>query len=496
MIAAREKRRREEEEEEAETEAMAHPLDEAMEELNAQKQRQAHPSLQWKPSASTTNHNTSWYTKRQKVREATRVRIPTLLHLCLDFLVQNFDHVESLGPIGADVRAQVAAALVAQDKLDGTVLPALVHEGMESLELSDSAGLTADDLYRALATLLPAGLRYLHLDQCGRCFGSKAVEILLHHPSSLVALSIGGAYLWKDEQAAQVLQNMTNLKSIDFKACPLLGIQTWKALAAPRTVPLVELALEDLTLTDEMWKVLTNHQTNSFSQLERLKLTRMVGLTDVIVTNFLAQTKGTLQALALDGNFDLTDATLDAIRLYTSHSLRNLNLSGLKQLSAQALEALFTVVEGGAASPPPRLSVLSLSDLDHEAVTDNVLHAALVAAADVRAVGNASIPTGGGGGLVRLDLEGARALTDTTLEHLVQYCASSLTALNVSYCTSLTDQGLGYLVDHCGPQLREVQVWGLAQLTEAFLEGHRRCNDPTLVLTGIWMKKSSSQTIK
>ena len=342
-----------------------------------------------------------------------------------------------------------------------------------------------------------------------------------------MALSIGGAYLWKDSDAAHVFRQLSQLSSIDLKACPLLGIETFQALASTqqRSVPLVELALEDMTLSTEAWQALAT--ANSLGHLERLKLCRVAGLTDDIVTSLLSlagqgRRNGgddnnvddddnrvcCLQALDLSHNYDLTDATLDAIRLYTSASLRNLNISGLGQLSADALEALFTPVAvhnnkdddddatiAVVSSPPPRLKVLEMADMDHEAVTDNVLQAALVAAADVREDANATRYTTGGG-MKRLNVQGAKALTDTTLEHLVTYSKMSLEELNVSYCTSLTDQGMGYLVEHCGIQLREIELWGLAQLTDTFLDGHRRTNDPTLVLTGIWMKKSSSRTIQ
>lgn len=496
MIAARERAKREQEEAD-QADDTHHPLDQAIEELEQERKRKEHPSLQWKPNAKKNKNSTSatsWYAKRQRSSHQSRVQIPSLLDLCLQFLVENFEYVDSVGDIGPEIRQKIAAALVAQHKLDGMALQALANVGMESLELSDASGISAEDLCQTLQELLPVGLRYLNLDQCGRCFGAKAVETLLQHPTALVALSIGGAYLWKDEQAARLLGDMPQLSCVDLKACPLLGLQTFQALASVER-PLVELALEDLNIDQDTWKAL--YGAKSLGQLERLKLCRMGGLTDDIVTTLLALTinDGTshLQALDLSNNYDLTDGTLEGIRLYTSRSLRNLSLCGLGQLSTDALEALFTPVEGTA--PPPRLKVLDLSHLDHEAVTDTVLQTALVAAADVREDAKATKYTTGGG-MARLFVSGARALTDASLEHLVKYSKTSLEELNVSYCVGLGDQGMGYLIDHCGSQLRSVELWGLAQLTDVFLEGHGRANDPTLVLTGIWMKKSSSRTIQ
>jgi hypothetical protein len=327
--------------------------------------------------------------------------------------------------------------------------------------------------------------------------------------------------LWKDTEAAQIFQQLPHLSSIDLKACPLLGQHAFQALLTtnhptPRSVPLVELALEDFTLDAETWQtILTNTSSSSCTQsassclthLERLKLSRCTGggLTDDVIIHLLAQTTK-LQALDVSYNYDFTDTVLDAIRMYTSPSLRNLNLSGLVQLSAEALEAFFTPVDNDGTipiatppPPPPRLKVLELADLDQDAVTDNVLHAALMAAATTAATHlgtTTSAGSGGGSGLIRLNVQGARQLTDTSLEYVVKYSPSTIEDINVSYCTGLTDQGMGYLMDQCGIQLRHVELYGLAQLTDTFLEGHQRSTDPTLVLTGIWMKKSSSRTIQ
>jgi hypothetical protein len=202
MIAARERQQQEEElEAQQGGEALSsHPLDQVMEQLETERKRKEHPSLQWKPTTTThmvknnNNNNTtlSWYTKRQRVQQQTRVRIPTLVDMCLEFLVEQFDYVESLGAIDSGLRNQIAAALVAKHKLHGDALRALVHVGMESLELPDASGITSQDLVQVLQTILPAGLRYLHLDQCGRCFSTPVLQVLLQHPHSLVALSIGG----------------------------------------------------------------------------------------------------------------------------------------------------------------------------------------------------------------------------------------------------------------------------------------------------------------
>jgi hypothetical protein len=105
----------------------------------------------------------------------------------------------------------------------------------------------------------------------------------------------------------------------------------------------------------------------------------------------------------------------------------------------------------------------------------------------------------GSGGLVSLNVQGSSLLTDTSLEYLASPKGATyrtMTELNVSFCPNISDQGLGYLIDQCETQLRRIDVWGNAQLTDNLYDGHRRVDDPSFEVVGIWMKKSSSRTIR
>lgn len=79
MIAAREQARREREEAEANNDE-THPLDQAMEELEQERKRKEHPSLQWKPTVDTSTKSSSgmtssWYAKRQRTSDNARTQI-------------------------------------------------------------------------------------------------------------------------------------------------------------------------------------------------------------------------------------------------------------------------------------------------------------------------------------------------------------------------------------------------------------------------------------
>lgn len=72
---------------------------------------------------------------------------------------------------------------------------------METLEIVDCSGIPQDTLAKTIAGL--QGLRYLILTHAGRVFGPKSVESLIQSKANLCCLSISGAYLFKDEDAAR-----------------------------------------------------------------------------------------------------------------------------------------------------------------------------------------------------------------------------------------------------------------------------------------------------
>jgi Leucine Rich repeat len=450
----------------------------------------------------------------------------------------------------------------------------------------------------------------LSLDQAGRCFGPQVVHDMIRTCNSasssssssnsacqLAGLAIGGAYLLKDEDAAALITALkTTLVSLEFKACPLLGLHLCRSLASPTcntniaSAPLVELSLQDLTFSPEAWAALLSSKSSSrttttssstststatittnraLSRLENLRLQQMTGLTDAMVAQLLQCCGKSLQRLDLSHNHDLTDSTLAAIRQYccccssnsknsgsdtpkngnssngSSSRLRHLSLANLKRLTNAGLQALFTnvvvvqprhddapttgddadndatpaaadddvVVVAVSDTPPPRLESLDLGRCDYHAVTDEVID--LVTQAAIATSTNTSASTKDGdddnisptalnaqkhsntvGGLVRLNIQGASLVTDTSMEYLAATCANTLQDLNVSFCGRISNQGLGYLVDSSSSPavLRKLHVWGCAQLSDEFFEGHSRVNDANLEILGAWMKSKHQET--
>jgi hypothetical protein len=52
------------------------------------------------------------------------------------------------------------------------------------------------------------------------------------------------------------------------------------------------------------------------------------------------------------------------------------------------------------------------------------------------------------------------------------------------------------LTSKMGYQFKKVHIWGLAQITEEFLDGHDRVEQGGLEILGVWMKKSGGRSVR
>lgn len=229
-----------------------------------EKKRKANPSMMWQGAAATADAGANYYVKRRRQlarqREASgnSGRIPSLYKMCIDLIVDNFEAVDALGDVGVDVRRSLCEYLVASGKMNGAAFDVLAEAGVEALDVVDCTSVTQDAMVDTMEALLPAGLRALMLNHAGRCFGPKAVNAIVTAPKNdLFAISIGGAYLLKDDDAASlVAATASTLSSIEFKACNLLGPSFCNAIShhfssKGSTGCLLELSLEDVPLSKE-----------------------------------------------------------------------------------------------------------------------------------------------------------------------------------------------------------------------------------------------------
>ena len=593
MIAAREEAKAKREAElaarETDPNGQEHPLDAVVELVQLQKKRRMNPSMRWKPNIVTdaeespikSNSRDNLYVKRLKrlLRQQSSViedgeqsngpvrRVKSLFQTCVDFLVENFENVESLGSaVDCSIRTKICQELVTKQKFTQEAFQALVEPGIEALELVDCANVTQDQLAEALRKCLPLGMTGLILQHAGRCFGPKTVQAIIDSipsdheakPSfvpnpafsasaalssslfsqhSLIALSIGGAYLLTDQDAARLIRHTSkSLNSIEFKACPLLGSEFLSALglcygdnADEKTDNLLlELSLQDINLTKDALKALAC--SGALRRIRNLKLQHLEELDDQAVQLILDSVSSAydadqtccIEGINLAHNVSLTDEILAPIRKCNRNgTLQSLVLTGLKCLTAIGLEALFTRdLEGLPNSPVLRR--LDLGECAEDTVSDEIVRLAVsLSSRQLDSTGNVNSgeeqekenagddmegdggeikdvfsspgtfgPVVDRGGMVYLNLNGAVHVTDKSMEHIAKYCVTSLHELDVSFCPNVTDQGLGYLVSQV-LNLRKLCIWGCAQISDNFHDGHRRVMDSSFEVEGAWMKKSS-----
>lgn len=168
MIAEREEAKLQREEEQNEQQQSQqdsnHPLDELMEQHEEYQKRKAHPSMNWKSNPiPQNNYQNDYYAKRRKRHEEINpsTRIKSLYQLCIDYLVSNFEYVDSLGPIETSIRNTIAQQLVSHNKFNGAAFEALIEPGMSTLEIIDGANVTQEQLCHAFHVLIPNGLEQI-----------------------------------------------------------------------------------------------------------------------------------------------------------------------------------------------------------------------------------------------------------------------------------------------------------------------------------------------
>jgi hypothetical protein len=483
-----------------------HPLDEIINEVDMERKRKAHPSMSWRGSGSGGDARENYYSKRRRQlarqREASgnSGRIPSLFGMCVDLIVNNFESVEALGDVGVDVRRSICESLVAKGKMNGAAFDVLAgEEGIEVLDVVDCSEVTQDQLIEALDKLVPAGLRGLMLNHAGRCFGSLAVQSIVSSPANVIfAINIGGAYLLKDDDASKLVgATAPTVSSLGFQACPLLGSSFCNSVShhfssSGGNGSLLELTLEDLPLTKKDLIGLAS-SSDSLRDLKSVSLRRIDGVEDNVIVSLLsAATGGNLEHVDLSHNVHLTDECLPAIRRCNKNGkLRSLRLSGLKDLTSAGLEAFFTFAIPELPSPPT-LRRLDLSSCHVDAINDRVLKLAAVASSSKQADQSSLSQLGG---LVYVNVGGS-SVTDESMEALAARASRSLEELDISFCPHISDKGLGYLVSKAERQLAKLHVWGNAQLTDDFLDGHARVEEGGMDIVGVWMKQSGRRSMR
>jgi hypothetical protein len=291
---------------------------------------------------------------------------------------------------------------------------------------------------------------------------------------------------------------------IETQFCQALG-ENYSSAAHGGHGVLMELLLQNVPLSKEALLSL-GASSDALRNLKCLKLKEMEGVDDEVVSIVLESISGgSLEGIDVSGNPQLTDEILPCIRrCNVSGNLKALQLSGLRNLTAIGLEAFFTPID--ELPSPPMLRKLDLSQCSYDEVNDAVITLATKAAAFKRTVMEATadddpnpdnLVSGVSSlmGLVHVNIGGS-SVTDKSMEMLAATCSLSLQELDISFAVKVSDKGLGYLVQKVGLQFKKLHIWGLAQITEEFLDGHDRVEDGGLDIVGVWMKKSGGRALR
>jgi len=528
-----------------------HPLDELVQRAENEKKRKLNPSLTWKPKLSEIESNNNnkhekvpnqYYKRQKRIQKQIssqnnnnsngyNKRIPTLFQICVNYIVEQFENVESLGLlVDHTIRRSLCQNLISQGKMNGAAFDTLAESGIETLDIIDCTSVTSVQMSETLEKLIPAGLRALILDHAGRCFTTQAVQsIVKHHYDldtsddneeeeqlqrhrrniiQLCVLSIGGAYLLQDADIAKLIfVSSSTLSSIALKACPLVGLHFCNAISTHYSSIkninngscLLELSLENMASLTKDHLIQLSTTSDALANLKSLQLRQIDAMDDEVLENLLKSIKfGNLEGIDLSHNVHLTDLALSFIRQSNRNgTLKSLVLSGIKNFTAAGLETFFTFDIPGLPYPPT-LRTLDISNCAYDSMNETVANLAIAASALKRGgSGNGNSTDNGGknsgdvstmGGLVYLDVSGS-SITDTNCENLAKYCHMSLRELKINFCTKVSDQGIGYLVSKVKHQFSKIEIWGCAQITDSFLDGHSRVDDGGLEITGAWMAK-------
>ena len=307
----------------------------------------------------------------------------------------------------------------------------------------------------------------------------------------LEVFNLSGAYVLKDSELAGLISvNRTTLASLTMETISLLSNLSIGSIM--KLTALIELSLEHCNLgTDQLLALVSpDGKTGITTNLKSLNLAHIPALDDKTLATILTKAKPSLQHLDLSGSL-ITDASLSVIRRINSEKgggLRSLSFNGMKGLTSAGLEVFFSpkdafgskgeddhddeVVEVGY---PPQLTKVDLGSCLNDCENDRVIELCAIAS-DRRGVGQ---------GLVTANFAGGGSkVGDRGMEALVGRCCLSLVELDVSFCHKVSDKGLGYLCEK-SERLKKLEIWGCAQISDDFLEGHGR---EGLRVEGVWMR--------
>ncbi|EPX70445.1 Rad7 Rhp7 [Schizosaccharomyces octosporus yFS286] len=371
---------------------------------------------------------------RKKAAAATmdeELNVPKLQDICIRIIAEYIHDVEALGDIGQLNMDKISQIISKNRSLDDTTVQLFLTGDQTELRLYDCSRLT-DGALLQIAQYCPR-LHTLHLTFCGQM---------------------------KDEVFNLYSEKLTELKDLSINGAFLVSTNTWISFLKKRGLQLTELEITDtakvhssvinaivdycpnlVTLTlsrifymdDECVRLLSGCKNLTTLRIESPGQT----VTDGSVLDVLNQIGSGLQTLSLAGCSKLSDEVLKQGIGPCCGRLRNLDLSGLSELTDDEAASMF-----GSWNIQSGLETLSLRRC--LGLGDRTLRAVLV---------------NSGQSLSSLDLNGLSYITSDSLHYLAKFPLPRLQTLDVSWIRDMNDK-LVCEFEENKPALAKLLVWG------------------------------------
>ncbi|KAJ4708897.1 F-box/LRR-repeat protein 4-like [Melia azedarach] len=385
-----------------------------------------------------------WVPVKDKVFNALKCQVPSLLDLSLNVLAKNAEAIVSLEHVPDSLRHRISQIICDDRKMNAHFLKLLVSGFPTQICLNDGSQLEIEDFKKFFGACNAKYLTVLQLDRCGRSLTDDVLCDTLarstHSLPSLATISLAGAYRLTDNGLSILATSAPALQSVNVGGCSLLTSAGITAL-----VSCLESTLREL-YTDHCERVDAMVMLPALKELKYLEVLSVAGI-DTVSDDFvieIVKAHGTkLKELVLANCVQLTDRALKFVGQKCSR-LSALDISYLDNLTDSTMKYLANGCR----------SAHSLK-LCHNTFSDEAIAAFLEVSGD---------------SLTELSLNNVRGVGLNTALSLAK-CSRNLLILDLSWCRRLTDDALGFIVHNC-LSLRLLKLFGCTQITDVFLNGH------------------------
>ncbi|KAG0283228.1 hypothetical protein BGZ96_012400 [Linnemannia gamsii] len=274
---------------------------------------------------------------RRKAQKAEiECHIPTLQDLCIQKIANSIEDVEAFGDI-SDISLDKICKIISRNRsLNAETLQLFLDARHSELILYDCTDITAIGLQN-IAQFCP-NLRSLKLKLCGR-ITNEVMDYYTEHLTKLASLTLIGPILILEHTYIKLFETIgTRFEKFELKGSSRFSLKAIKALC-DNCPNITHLRLGDCNLMDDEW-------LEPIAGLTKLKSLRIRNpepdkLTTSAVVKLVQAVGSGLEELELKGCNGLTDEVLvDAIRP-SCVRVERLNLSGCEDLTTEGVETLF-----------------------------------------------------------------------------------------------------------------------------------------------------------